>query len=74
MILIHMLMDLLNLTRETYNNIPSITIRSHKNSLDDDNVTWFHKLITNNFANVSFNDEKHECTLSYKEGFLKNLM
>ena len=61
------------LSRETYNNIPSINIRSHKNSLDDDNVTWFHKLITNNFAEVSFNDKSHECILSYKEGFTRSV-
>ena len=61
------------LGRETYNNVPSITVRSHKNVLDDDNVTWLHKLITNNFADVSFNDEKNECCLSYKEGFSRSL-
>jgi len=61
------------LGRETYNNVPSITVRSHKNVLDDDNVTWLHKLITNNFADVNFNDEKHECFLSYKEGFSRSL-
>ena len=31
------------LTKETYNNIPSISVRSHKNVVDEDNVTWFHK-------------------------------
>ena len=61
------------LTKETYNNIPSISVRSHKNAVDDDNVTWFHKLITNNFAQVNFDEVKHECTLSYKEGFTRSI-
>jgi hypothetical protein len=61
------------LKKETYNNIPCIAIRSRKNELDDNNVTWFHKLITNNFASVDFNDDHSECYLNYKEGFSRSL-
>lgn len=62
------------LKKETYNNIPSITVRSHKNSLDDENVTWFHKLVTNNFAKVEFDSDEHNCVLTYNEGFSRTLV
>jgi len=49
------------------NGIPFLTIRTHKLHTDPINQTLFYKFITNNFANISYNDNNNLCYLKYKE-------
>ena len=32
-------------------------------------INWLYKLITKNFAEVEFDDDTRECSLTYKDGY-----
>lgn len=58
---------------ELNNNItPSLTVRTHKDENHELNVNLLYKVITNNFAEILFNDETRECSLTYKDSYIKN--
>jgi len=54
---------------KTKNNIPVLTVRTHKEATNKSNVVLLYKFITNNFANISFEDNTTQCILSYRDGY-----
>lgn len=54
---------------KTLNNSYTITVRTHKDSKNDSNQILLYKFITNNFANVEFDDIKKICYLTYSGKF-----
>jgi hypothetical protein len=46
-------------------NIPIITVSTQKNALAEGNQVLLYKFMTNNFAQVKFDDDMYICTLSY---------
>ena len=54
-------------------NIPIINIRTHKSNSDKMNQSLLYKFMTNNFAQVSFDDETSICNLSYKDFYSSNI-
>ncbi len=53
--------------KKNKNNIPIITIRTHKDLSDKSNETLLYKFMTNNFATFTFDDNLRQCTLCYKD-------
>lgn len=53
--------------------IPSISIRTHKNSSDENNLLLLFKFITSNFADVKFDDDDKKCLLTYKDGYSRSI-
>ena len=49
------------------NNNSILTVRTHKDTFHELNETLFYKFMTNNFADVTFDDDKRLCLLSYKD-------
>lgn len=57
----------------TNSRIPTISVRTHKDSNDTDNISLLFKFITSNFANVDFDDNNKVCYLSYKDGYSRSI-
>ncbi len=53
--------------KKNNNNIPIITIRTHKDLSDKSNETLLYKFMTNNFATFTFDDNLRQCALCYKD-------
>jgi hypothetical protein len=54
------------------NLLSTLTINTHKDTNHELNIILFYKVLTNNFAEVFFNDNTKECVLTYKDGYNKN--
>lgn len=52
---------------QTGHNI--IEVRTKKDSSDDANIVMFYKIITSNFANVTYDDISMECFIEYRDNY-----
>jgi len=52
---------------KTNNDIPVLNVRTCENKNDTQNQTLLYKFITNNFADISYNDTNMECVLNYSD-------
>ena len=55
---------------KTNYDIPILSVRTHDNKNDKMNQILLHQFITNNFAQVSYNDEKMACVMTYPNNIL----
>ena len=53
--------------------VPTISVRTCKQTTDKDNVSLLFKFITSNFADVNFNDDTNTCSMTYKDGYSRSL-
>lgn len=53
--------------------VPTISVRTCKESTNKDNISLLFKFITSNFAKVDFNDDKNTCSMTYKDGYSRSL-
>lgn len=53
--------------------IPTISVRTHKKSTDENNLSLLFKFITSNFADVKFDDNQKTCSLTYKDGYSRSI-
>lgn len=58
--------------KKNKNNIPIITVRTHKDRSNSSNTTLLHKFMTNNFAVITFTDNK--CSLSFADGITSTIL
>jgi hypothetical protein len=53
--------------------VPTISVRTCKESTNKDNISLLFKFITSNFAKVEFNDDRNICSMTYKDGYSRSL-
>ena len=53
--------------------VPTISVRTCKESTNKDNISLLFKFITSNFAEVNFDDDKNVCSMTYKDGYSRSL-
>ncbi len=53
--------------------IPTISVRTHKKSSDENNLSLLFKFMTSNFADVKFDDDEKTCSLTYKDGYSRSI-
>ena len=56
-----------------FSRVPTISVRTCKESTHKDNVSLLFKFITSNFAEVNFDDKTHTCSMTYKDGYSRSL-
>ena len=52
---------------------PTISVRTHQDSSDTNNIQLLYKFITSNFAKVDFDDNKKICSINYSDGYSRSI-
>ena len=52
---------------------PTISVRTHQDSNDTNNIQLLYKFITSNFATVNFNDDNKVCSINYSDGYSRSI-
>lgn len=53
--------------------VPTISVRTCKETTNKDNISLLFKFITSKFAEVNFNDNMNTCSMTYKDGYSRSL-